>query len=143
MRFLCKMALAAGFKELGEAFGRSVVAEILRTELKRANDDLSYPGAFWPFVTQEKMELVKPFTVEDSHVIAFLHDEESAVLISLFSGKYHALVPLSNGGALRGGTDQKVVRLNLKTKAFVARSLGEYILARPWRAWPCPGDGGI
>jgi hypothetical protein len=134
VRFLCKMALAAGFKEFGEAFGRSAVAERLRAEMKRADADLELPGAFWPFVTHDHMELAKPFTVEDSHVIAFLHDEESAVFISLFSGKYHALVPLSDGGPLLEAAEQKVVRLNIKTKSFVDSSFGEYLLARPWRA---------
>lgn len=54
------------------------------------------------------------FTVEDSHVIAFLHDEESAVFISLFAGKYFALIPLSEGGALLQPADQKIVQLNYK-----------------------------
>jgi hypothetical protein len=142
VRFLCKIALSAGFKELGEAFGRSEEAETLRAEMHRANADLTYPGEFWPFVTQDQMQLLKPFTVEDSHVIAFLHDQESAVFISLFSGSYYALVPLSNGGPLLTPADQKVIRLNFKTKAFVNSSFGEYLLARPWGTWPLANNGG-
>lgn len=140
VRFFCKMALSAGFKEFGGAFGRSDVAEALRAEMKRADADLKYPGAFWPFVTTEQMQLLKPFTVEDCHVIAYLHDEESAVFISLFSGKYYALVPLSNGGPLLKPAEQRVIRLNFKTKAFVDSSFGQYLLARPWGTWPLAGD---
>lgn len=131
VRFLCKIALSAGYAMFGETFGRSMTAETLRAEMRRANADLTYPGAFWPFVTHEQMELLKMFTVEDSHVIAFLHDEESAVFISLFAGKYFALIPLSEGGALLQPADQKIVQLNYKTKTFVKISLGEYLLAPP------------
>lgn len=130
VRFMCKIALSAGYEMFGQAFGRSIIAERLRAEMRRDNADLTHLGAFWPFVTHEEMELLKAFTVEDSHVIAFLHDEESAVFISLFAGKYFAFIPLSEGGALLTPADQQVIQLNYKTKTFVKLSLGEYLLAR-------------
>jgi hypothetical protein len=133
VRFFCKIALSAGFKQFGEAFGRSATADQLREELRRPDQNLQLPGVFWPFVPAAKIQLLNLFKVRDSHVIAFLHDEQSAVFLSLFGGKYFAMVPLSEESPFAGSQDAKVLRLNLNTKEMLTSSLSEYILARPWQ----------
>lgn len=133
VRFFCKVALATGFYIAGEPFGRSNVADKLRTIMRSENiEDLPMPGAFWPFY--KNAEAFKFFSVPDTHILAVL-PEPHVLAISLFGGTYTALVPLHEEGEsyqwplTREG---RVFQISLKDKKFKQWSYGDYLLARLW-----------
>lgn len=133
VRFFCKVALATGFCIAGESFGRSVVADKLRTIIRSENiEDLPMPGAFWPFY--KNPEAFKFFSIPDTHVLAVLADEPHVLGISLFGGSYTALVPLHEVGTFEWPLTRegRVFRISLKDKWFKQWSYGDYLLARPW-----------
>jgi hypothetical protein len=133
VRFFCKVALATGFYIAGEPFGRSVVADKLRTVMRSENlVDLPMPGAFWPFF--KPSEAFKFFSIPDMHILAVLPDEPHVLAISLFGGTYTALVPLQENGQPQWPLprDGHVFQFSLKDKGFRSWSYGDYLLARQW-----------
>jgi hypothetical protein len=133
VRFFCKVALATGFYIAGEPFGRSAVADKLRTTMQSENiQDLPMPGAFWPF--SENAEAFTFFSIRDTHVLAVLPDEPCVLAISLFGGTYGALVPLHASGTFEWPLTRegRVFQISLKDKRFKLWSYGDYLLARPW-----------
>ena len=133
VRFFCKVALATGFYIAGEPFGRSAVAEKLRTTMRSDRiEGLPMPGAFWPFY--KSPEAFKFFSIPDTHVLAVLPHEPHPLAISLFGGSYTALVPLQENGVPQWPSqrDGRVFQISLKDKQFRKWSYGDYLLARPW-----------
>ena len=133
VRFFCKVALATGFYIAGEPFGRSAVADKLRTTMQSENiQNLPMPGAFWPFY--KNAEAFTFFSIRDTHVLAVLPDEPCVLAISLFGGTYGALVPLLESGAFEWPLTRegRVFQISLRDKRFKQWSYGDYLLARPW-----------
>jgi hypothetical protein len=139
VRFFCKVALATGFYIAGEPFGRSAVADKLRTRMRSQNiQDLTMPGAFWPFY--KNAEAFKFFSIPETHVLAVLPDEPRVLAISMFGGTYGALVPLHEGGTFDWPLTKegRVFQISLKDKRFKHWSYGDYLLAQPWLAPSTP-----
>lgn len=133
VRFFCKVALATGFYIAGEPFGRSVVADKLRTIMRSEEiEELPLPGTFWPFY--KNPESFQFFSIPDAHVLAVLPDEPHILAISLFGGAYTAVVPMQEDGAPQWPLqrDGRVFQFSLKEKKFKQWSYGEYLLVRPW-----------
>jgi hypothetical protein len=133
VRFFCKVALATGFYIAGESFGRSSVADKLRTVIRSENiRDLPMPSAFWPFY--KNAEAFKFFSIPDTHVLAVLPDEPHVLVISLFGGTYGALVPLHEDGTFEWPLTREgsVFQISVKDRKFKQVSYGDYLLARPW-----------
>jgi hypothetical protein len=133
VRFFCKVALATGFYIAGEPFGRSAIADKLRTVIRSENiQDLPMPGAFWPFY--KNAEAFKVFSIPDTHVLAVLPDEPHVLAISLFGGTYGALVPLHEGESYEWpqAREGRVFQISLKDRKFKQMSYDDYLFARPW-----------
>ncbi|HXC62556.1 MAG TPA: hypothetical protein VNV63_07765, partial [Nitrospiria bacterium] len=132
VRFFCKVALATGFYVADESFGRSPVADKLRTVIRSQNiaEELM-PGVFWPF--HKNTEAFRYFCVPDTHILAILPDPP-VLAISLFGGTYTALVPLHEAGSFEWPLkrDGRVFQFSLKDKQFKQRSYDDYLSARPW-----------
>ena len=134
VRFFCKVALATGFYIAGKPFGRSAIADKLRTTMRSENiQDLPMPGAFWPFY--KNTEAFKFFSIPDTHVLAVLPDEPRVLAISLFGGTYGAMVPLHEDGTFEWplAREGRVFQISLKDRQFKQLSYGDYLTARPWR----------
>jgi hypothetical protein len=134
VRFFCKMALAAGFHEFGEPFGRSAVGQKLRLAMVSTNnEDVVPPGIFWPLVDNNQ-ESYRFFKVPETHVLAFVPMEKRPLVITLFGGKYTAAIPLQDDSSQSGVPIQegRVFQIDLKTKQLKQSSYGEYLLQRPW-----------
>jgi hypothetical protein len=119
VRFFCKVALATGFYIAGEPYGRSAVADKLRTTMRSENiRDLPMPGAFWPFY--KNAEAFKFFSIPDTHVLAVLPDEPHVLAISLFGGTYGALVPLHESEPAEWPLKRegRVFQISLKDRKF-------------------------
>lgn len=131
VRFLAKVALATGFHIAGETFGRSAIADRLRTVMNSPDvDPKNLPGRFWPFM--EETQALDVFCVPESHIIALMPDDPNSLVISLFGGSYTALVPLHSADAppLLPPRQGKVFQLSFKQKQFKQWTYDEYLLAR-------------
>lgn len=132
VRFFCKVALATGFYIAGESFGRSAIADKLRTVIRSQNiSEEPMPGVFWPF--HKNTEAFKYFSVTDTHILAILPDPH-VLAISLFGGTYTALVPLHEDGSLEWPLKRegRVFQFSLKDEQFKQWSYDDYLLARLW-----------
>lgn len=139
VRFFCKVALATGFYIAGEPFGRSAVADKLRTVILSENiQDLPMPGAFWPFY--KNAEAFRFCSIPDTHVLAALPDEPHVLAISLFGGTYGSLVPLHEGESYEWPftREGRVFLISLKDKKLRQSSYGDHLSAQLWASPPTP-----
>jgi hypothetical protein len=135
VRFFCKTALAACFYEFGESFGRSDVGKKLRSAmLAEKVEDIAPPGMFWPLVDNTS-DVYSFFKTPDAHVIAILPNGAAIFVISLFGGKYTAVIPLQDGPSPSSFVipkEGRAIQLDLRTRQIKRTSFAEYILRQPW-----------
>ncbi len=130
-RFFCKVALAAAYRELGEEFATSAVADKLRNCMEaKASEASGLPVIYIPHGTQTHAY----FAISDAHLLGFLPYEMSPLVISLFGGQYAAIVTLDDSSldGFRARPSGKLYRMDLSPKQLTVYSYAEYLAKHPW-----------